>query len=324
MQDTIKKNMRTWSRLGQRGTVCGMALPEVAENHENLFVVTADLAQLSSLERFKNNYPDRFLNVGIAEQNMIGIAAGLALEGNNVFATTYATFLSMRCYEQIRHNLGYQGANVKLVASSAGMAMGMSGNTHYTIEDIAIMRVIPNMLVLSPADAAEAYQMIYALADYEGPAYIRLTGNLNQPIVTAENEKFILGRGKIVRDGNDVAIIATGSSVYDAVESANKLAENGISVKVVNMNCIKPMDQELLWSCLGTKLIVTVEEHSVIGGLGGAVAEVLSKLKMHPPLKMIGIGDSFLRPGEYEYLKRQMHLDGDSIADSIIHELSGE
>lgn len=324
MQEIIKKNMRTWSRLGQRGTVCGVALPEVAENHENLFVMTADLAQLSSLERFKNSYPDRFFNVGIAEQNMIGIAAGFAFEGNNVFATTYATFLSMRCYEQIRHNLGYQGANVKLVASSAGMAMGMSGNTHYTIEDIAIMRAIPNMLVLSPADAAEAYQMIHTLADYDGPAYIRLTGNLNQPIVTEEKAEFAIGQGKIVREGNDVAIIATGNSVYDAMEASHKLVENGINVKVVNMSCIKPLDQRVLEKCLNTALIVTVEEHSIIGGLGGAVAEALSKLQSHPRLKIIGIEDCFLRPANYGYLKQQMGLDGESIAASIKHELLGE
>lgn len=324
MQEIIKKNMKTWSRLGQRGTVCGVALPEVAENHENLFVLTADLAQLSSLERFKNHYPDRFLNVGIAEQNMIGIAAGLAMGGNNVFTTTYATFLSMRCYEQIRHNLGYQGANVKLVASSAGMAMGMSGNTHYTIEDIAIMRAIPNMLVLSPSDAAEAYQMIHALADYEGSAYIRLTGNLNQPIVTAENDEFVIGQGKVMKEGSDVAIIATGGSVYDALEASNRLAENGINAKVVNMNCIKPFDQKLLRKCLDTELIVTVEEHSVIGGLGGAVAEALSKMKSHPRLKLIGIEDCFLRPASYEYLKQQTGLDSESIAASIKSEFFGE
>ena len=183
MLELTSMNARMWSRLGQRGAVFGVALPELAKTQADLRVITADLGLLSGLDRFKTANPEKYLNVGIAEQNMIGVAAGLAKEGNCVFVTTYATFITLRSCEQIRHNLGYQRYNVKVVGSSSGLVMGMSGNTHYAIEDIAIMRAIPNLLVLSPADSGEAVKMAEALVKTEQPAYLRLTGGLNCPIV---------------------------------------------------------------------------------------------------------------------------------------------
>jgi len=194
---------------------------------ENCYVITADLAHLSGLDRVKQNYPDRLINVGIAEQNMIGVAAGLAFEGNLVFATTYATFISMRSYEQIRHHLGYQKANVKIIGSASGLAMGMSGNTHYSYEDIAIMRAIPNMTVISPADASEAYQAVYAADEQEGPMYIRLSGNLNEKVLYQEPYDFQIGKAVTMKKGKDIVIIATGGSVSESIYAAEKLEEKG-------------------------------------------------------------------------------------------------
>lgn len=194
--------------LGQRGTVCGVALIEIMEEYQNSYTLTADLAHLSGLDRVQHMFPERFVNVGIAEQNMIGIAAGLAAEGNVVFATTYATFLTMRCYEQIRHHMGYQHMNIKLIGSAAGVEMGMSGNTHYTYEDIAIMRAIPNITVVSPADPAEAYQIMHQAAATEGPMYIRLTGGMNQQMVTkCEDSDIQIGKSKELQSGTDAAVI---------------------------------------------------------------------------------------------------------------------
>lgn len=314
MQEINKKNIRIWSRLGQRGTICGVALPEIASKKENCYVITADLAQLSSLERLKTIYPSKFINIGISEQNMIGVAGGLALEGNCVFATTYATFLTMRCYEQIRHNLGYQKANVKLLGSSSGLAMGMSGNTHYTYEDIAIMRVIPNMIVLSPADATEAYRMVHMVSDYEEPVYIRLSGALNNEIVYEDSYLLEIGKAITLRQGQDTVVIATGSMVIEALKAAKLLEEKGISIKVINMHTIKPLDTEILESISETNLIITLEEHSIIGGLGSAVAEYFSSKKIKPRQIMLGLPDAFLKPAEYEYLKQQNGLYAENIA----------
>ena len=198
--------------LGQRGTVCGVALIEIMEEYQNSYTLTADLAHLSGLDRVQHMFPERFVNVGIAEQNMIGIAAGLAAERNVVFATTYATFLTMRCYEQIRHHMGYQHMNIKLIGSAAGVEMGMSGNTHYTYEDIAIMRAIPNITVVSPADPAEAYQIMHQAAATEGPMYIRLTGGMNQQIITkCEDGGIQIGKSKELQSGTDVAVIFAGN-----------------------------------------------------------------------------------------------------------------
>lgn len=320
MQEISKKNIRIWSRLGQRGTICGVVLPELAEKRK-IYVLTADLEQLSGLERFKTNFPEYFLNMGIAEQNMIGVAAGLAFEGNVVFATTYATFLTMRCYEQIRHNLGYQGANVKLIGSSSGVAMGMSGNTHYTFEDIAIMRAIPNMMILSPADSTEAYCMAHKVADYHGPVYLRLSGELNNPPVYEEGYEYKFGKASQFFEGKDVTIIATGSMVYESLEAVNLLNEMGIAATVINMSVLKPLDYDIIKKNLNVELIVTVEEHSVIGGLGSAVAEFLSGLEKKPRQARIGIEDQFLHPGEYEYLKQENGLTAEKIALRIKNEL---
>ncbi|MBR5626918.1 MAG: transketolase family protein [Thermoguttaceae bacterium] len=311
---------KTLGRLGQRGAFFGVALPELAAERHDIWVLTADLATLSGLDRFSSLYPDRFLNAGIAEQNMIGVATGLAFDGKTVFATTYATFIAMRSIEQIRHNLGYQKANVKAVGGSAGFVMGMSGNTHYTFEDIAMMRSIPNMTIISPADSVEAYKVAYAAADFQGPVYIRLTGGLNCPLSTNPEDPFQIGKsGWLYGDEKaDIGIIATGISVHAALEAAKLLEKEGILVSVVNMHTIKPLDTEIIRQlCDTVKLLVTVEEHNVIGGLGSAVAEYKATLGSAPPQLFIGIPDTFCKPGSYDYLLRQYGLTSSAIAEKI-------
>lgn len=311
-------NVKMWSRLGQRGTLFGVALPELARSCENLRVVTADLGLLSGLDRFKTANPDKYLNVGIAEQNMIGISAGLAKEGNCVFATTYATFITMRSFEQIRHNLGYLQYNVKIVGSSSGVVMGMSGNTHYTLEDIALMRAVPNMTVLCPADSVETVKMAETLVEMEGPAYLRLTGELNCPVVYEENYPFKIGKGIVLRQGSDVAVIAAGTMVSEVLKTAKHLDEDGISCTVVDMHTIKPLDKKLLQELFSShRLIVTVEEHSTIGGLGSAVAEYKAGIPNSPGQIMIGLPDAFGKAGEYQYLLEQYGLTAAGIAQRI-------
>lgn len=318
--EITSRNIRTWSMLGQRGTAFAMALPDIAAEQKNLMVLTADLSLLSGLEKFRQTYPDQFLDVGIAEQNMIGIAAGLAKEGNCVFATTYATFITMRSYEQIRNNLGVMRFNVKIVGSSAGVAMGTSGNCHHSIEDIALMRVIPNMQVIAPADGLETVKVMQAISKNSNPTYVRLTGNLNCPIVYKEDYNFQIGKGNIVHEGKDVAIIAVGTLVAEALKAVELLKENGICPTVVDMHTIKPLDTELIEKLADKhSVIYTLEEHSVIGGLGSAVAEYVSGLGVTTRLVRLGFQDSYSALGDYEYIIRQNGLDAENIKNHILN-----
>ncbi|MGA9087415.1 MAG: transketolase C-terminal domain-containing protein, partial [Methanoregula sp.] len=275
---------------------------------------------LTGLTRFKEKFPEKFLNIGIAEQNMVGIAAGMAKEGKNVFVTTYANFLAMRAYEQIRIQLGYMGFGVKVIGTGSGLAMGMSGNTHYGIEDIALMRAIPGLMVVSPADGTETTKVIREAAEYHGPVYIRLSGTLNNPIVYTEEYLFEFGKAVLLRRGTDISIIATGTMVHESLVAADILEkENGISASVINMHTIKPLDTSIINDiCVHSRLAVTVEEHSVIGGLGGAVAEYLSGLSAAPRLMRIGIPDCFQKTGDYQYLLGQNGLTGPQIAEKIM------
>lgn len=292
-----------------------MAMAELANTLPNLSLLTADLASLTGLERFKNAHPDMFYNVGIAEQNMVGVAAGMAKEGFVVFVTTYATFLTMRSYEQIRMNLGYMGLNVKLVGTGAGLVMGMSGNAHYAIEDIALMRALPNMLVVSPCDGLEIVKAVFAVAAHDGPAYMRLTGPMNSPIIHTGDYPFELGKAYRLREGKDITIIATGTMVHGALEAAKLLDKFGISATVINMHTIKPLDKKAVERACGeSSLLVTVEEHTTVGGLGSAVAEYKATLQNAPPLLFIGIPDTFCKVGSYPFLLQKYGLTAEQIA----------
>jgi transketolase len=313
-------NVRMWSMLGQRGTF-GTFMLDLGANIDNLMVLTGDLAKSSGLDRFKTSYPDQFLNIGIAEQNMVGIAAGLAKEGHVVFATTFAPFATMRSLEQVKVHMGYMGFNVKLVGLASGLATGVLGNTHYGMEDLALIRAIPNLVLLSPADCVEVAKATEAAAIYHGPVYLRLTGIMNNPVIYKDDYNFEIGKAITLLQGSDITIIATGSMVYQALKAAKLLDERSISASVVNMHTIKPIDTSVIDEACNKKLIVTVEEHNVIGGLGGAVSEYKSSINNAPRQLFIGIPDTFPKVGDYQYLLEQNGLTASQIAERILSEL---
>lgn len=308
--------IRTLSMLGQRGTY-GVALLKAAQNNEDIVALSADLCNTSGLDRFKTSYPDRFYNTGISEQNMIGVAAGLAAGGNIPFASTFANFAALRSCEQIRHFMGYMRENVKVVALSAGFAMGMFGNTHYGMEDIAAIRAINNIVILSPADGLEVVKSVEAAVRIKAPVYIRLTGVMNMPVIYKDDYHFEPGKAVKLKEGLDVAIFATGSMVYNALKAAEQLEAAGISTSVTNMHTIKPLDVKSIYNACSAKLIATIEEHSKIGGLGSAVAETIAARKTKPPLLVIGTGEQYLNAGDYKYLINQYSLSADKIFEKI-------
>lgn len=312
--------IRTLSILGQRGAF-GYTLKSVAEEDKNIVALTADLCNTSGLDRFNEAFPNRLINVGIAEQNLIGISAGMAAFGYVPFCTTFSNFASMRSCEQVRHFLGYMKENVKVVGFAGGFAMGMFGITHYGIEDIAAIRAISNITILSPCDGLETAKATIAAAEYNGPVYLRLTGVMNQPIVCMEDYEYVIGKAVEVKDGSDIAIFATGGMVSRSLKAAKQLDEEGLSCKVINMHTIKPIDTGAIKKALGVRLIVTVEEHSTTGGLGSAIAEVLSGEINKPPQLMIGITNEYKSAGTYEYMLEQYGLTGDQIYNSILNKI---
>lgn len=321
MKITGKEN-KQWSRLGSRATY-GQAILMLAEKLQNLMVLSADLGNSSGLDRFKATYPDKFLNIGIAEQNMIGIAAGLAKEGSIVFASSFAPFITMRAAEQVRMNMGYMNLNIKTVAIGSGVSMSFLGNSHFGLEDAAIMRSIPNITVVSPADCAEIVKTVFAAAEYPHPMYIRLTGAVGFPVVYEDDYDFQIGKAVEIRSGTDVSIVATGSMVYESLEAAKILQEEGISVSVLNMHTIKPIDTKALDLLISKgKTIFTIEEHSITGGLGSAVAEYISSIPNSPTLNRIGLPDEFVITAEYRYILEKYGLVGTQIAISIKEKLN--
>ena len=321
--DFNRIQLRTWSMLGKRGTF-GSAYSELAPNEDKCMVLSADFVRSSGLERFSKAYPEKCLNVGIAEQNLIGIASGLASEGYNVFATSFAAFICTRSYEQVKIHCGYMKHNIKVIGLAAGFGVQQQGNTHYGLDDICLMRAIPGMTILSPADSAEVVKMTEALMHYEGPAYLRLCGEAGDPMVYKEDYDFEIGKAITLREGADVTIVATGTMVYQSLEAAKLLAEKGIECKVINMHTIRPLDAEVLDKyCHDCKLVVTAEEGFVTGGLGAAVAEeLLQSGKRVVPMLQIGLRE-FPHAGSYKYMLAQTGLDAESIAKRIEEKLNG-
>lgn len=323
MNEINKRFIRTLSMLGACGAY-GIGLVDAAEIDPSIVAVTADLKYYSGLERFASTYPDRFFNVGIAEQNMLNIAAGMASEGLNPFASTYATFAAMRIADQVRTSMGYMRIPVKLVGLTAGYSVGVLGATHTCIEDIAVMRAIPNITILSPADGLSAYKATLAAAELETPVYLRLTGSMNLPVVYHEDFDFEVGRAIVLRGGTDALIIATGSLVANSLKAADILQEKGISCTVLDMHTIKPLDMQTTREHMESKkLIVVVEEHGLAGGLGSAIVENLS-MEAHPPIKLIGCPDAYPHAAEYDHLIHQAGLDAEGIADTILQALNRE
>lgn len=303
--------------LGKRGTF-GSAFTELAPGRENIIAMSADFTRSSGLERFSKAYPEQFINVGIAEQNLLGIASGLASEGNNVFVTSFAAFIATRCYEQVKIHCGYMKHNIKVVGLASGFGVQQQGNTHYGLDDLCLMRSIPGLTVLSPADSTEVVKATEALMDFEGPVYLRLCGEAGDPMVYKEDYQFEIGKAITLREGADVTIVATGTMVYQSLQAAKKLAEEGIECTVINMHTINPIDKETINKyCHDCKLVVTAEEGFVTGGLGAAVAEVLVQSGKHiPPMQIIGLTE-FPHAGSYKYMLEQTGLDAAHIADRI-------
>lgn len=295
----------------------GNALVELGAAYDNLVVLDADLAAATKTGVFKKVYPERHIDCGIAESNMIGIAAGLAATGKIPFASTFAMFAAGRAFEQVRNSVGYPHLNVKIAATHAGISVGEDGATHQCNEDIALMRTIPGMVVINPADDVEAKAAVKAAAAYEGPVYLRL-GRLAVPVINDNEEyQFEIGKGVTLKEGKDLTLIATGLCVNSALEAAEKLEADGISTRVLNIHTIKPLDEELVVKAAKeTGRIVTVEEHSIIGGLGGAVCELLSE-KAPVPVKRIGVNDVFGESGPAAELLKKYELDGDGVYRQI-------
>ena len=286
----------TGEKLAQRNYY-GKALAELATENPNVVVMDADLAGSTKTSDFQKVCPERFVEVGIAESNMIGIAAGLAASGKTVFASTFGVFATGRCWEQIRLGVAYPKLNVKIVASHCGISVGEDGASHQALEDIAIMRSLPNMVVIAPADAYETYAATKVLAAYNGPAYMRM-GRADFPTILEPDVKFEIGKATVLREGADVTIVGCGQMVSSCLEAAESLASEGIEAEVINMSTIKPLDREtLIASVSKTGCCVTAEEHSIIGGLGSAVAEVLCESAC-VPLERVGTKDTFGESGK--------------------------
>lgn len=295
----------------------GNALAEFGAEYPDLVVLDADLAGATKTGVFKKAFPDRHIDCGIAESNMMGVAAGLAAAGKIPFASTFAMFAAGRAFEQVRNSVGYPHLNVKIGATHAGISVGEDGASHQCNEDLALMRTIPGMVVINPADDVEAKAAVKAALDYEGPVYLRF-GRLAVPVINdPASYKFELGKGILMREGKDVTIIATGLEVSESLEAAKMLEADGISAEVINIHTIKPLDAELVTaSAKKTGKVVTVEEHSIIGGLGGAVAEVLAE---QAPTKMlrIGVNDTFGESGPAKALIEKYGLDAKSIYEKV-------
>lgn len=295
----------------------GNALAELGAEYPNLVVLDADLAGATKTSVFKKAFPDRHIDCGIAEGNMIGVAAGLATAGKIPFASTFAMFAAGRAFEQVRNSVGYPHLNVKIGATHAGISVGEDGASHQCNEDIALMRTIPGMVVINPADDVEARAAVKAAVDYEGPVYLRF-GRLAVPVINdPASYHFEIGKGITMKEGKDVTIIATGLEVSESLEAAKLLEADGISAEVINIHTIKPLDAELVAaSARKTGKVVTVEEHSIIGGLGGAVAEVLAE---QAPTKMLRIGvmDTFGESGPAKALIEKYGLDAKSIYTKV-------
>ena len=295
----------------------GKALAEFGEDYPDMVVLDADLAAATKTSVFKKKFPDRHIDCGIAEANMMGIAAGLSLTGKIPVASTFAMFASGRAFEQVRNSIGYPHLNVKIGATHAGITVGEDGASHQCNEDIALMRTIPGMTILNPSDAVEARACVKAALDYEGPVYMRF-GRAAVPVINdREDYSFEMGKGVMLREGSDVTIVATGILVASALEAAERLEKEGISAEVINIHTIKPLDSDLITTSAGkTGKVVTAEEHSVIGGLGGAVCEALAE-SCPVPVCRIGINDVFGESGSAGALVIKYGLDGEGVYKKV-------
>ena len=312
-----ERNIKIWSTIGARATI-GIAALELAKEIDNLMVLTCDVSTSAGLDRFRKTFPEKYLDLGIAEQNMLGVAAGLASENFNVITTTFAPFQTMRCCEQIKVNLGYMGQRICMVGIASGLALGTLGFTHCCIEDVGILRSIPGITIISPADSLETVKALQAAVKYKNPSYLRLTGSSNNPIVYKEDYEFKIGKSITLKKGKDITIFCAGSMVHQSLEAAKILETKNVSSKVVNMHTIKPIDKLAIDEARDCALIVSVEEHNVIGGLGSAIAEYKSGLEKFPRQLFLGVMDTYTKGGNYKFLQEKHRLTSDKIAEDIL------
>ena len=316
-----KSKIKLYSSIGSRATF-GLVSLELAKEINNLMILTSDVSTSAGLDRFKQKYPEKYIDVGIAEQNLIGVATGLSTSGYNVFTTTFAPFQTMRGFEQIKVNMGYMKKKITMVGLASGVVLGNLGFTHCCIEDVSVMRSIPGMTVLSPADCGEVAKSVFAAAKHPGPVYIRLTGSSNNPPVYNDDYNFQIGKGIELLKGRDISIFATGSMVYHSIEASKILKKNNIEASVININTIKPIDKECVnKNSLEKKLIVTVEEHSIIGGLSSAVSESNSLIKNTPEQLSISLPDNYFNGGDYKDLLAKYNLNPLGISKLIMNKL---
>lgn len=323
MLEINKKNTRQWSRMGARAFY-GTALSAIAANNPNVIALSADLGRSSGLARFATEFPEQFINTGIAEQSMVGTSAGLARMGFDVFASTFAPFATLRAGEIVRMNMGYMKEPVKLVALGSGLAMGLLGNSHYGLEDVAVMRAIPGIQIVSPADCTEIYKTLLACIDYNHPVYIRLTGSINIPVVYESDYEFEIGRAVWVKPAQDTTIISCGSTVGHSLRAVSELAEKGFEIGLLNMHTIKPVDGIAIDECVrNCKNICIIEEHTSVGGLGSAVLQYINE--QHPDylgkIFLHSLKDEFLIAGDYPFLLEKNKLDANGIKEVILERL---
>ena len=320
MIEITKSTARVFSRLGQAGALFGIGLIEKAEERDDIVVLSADMAKPAGLSKFSTSYPKAFFNVGIAEQNLVGVAAGISNEGYKVISSAQACFLSMRSYEQLRQYSGYMNLPLIYVGVSSGFALTFFGNTHYALEDLTLLRSIPGMTVISPSDPGQAIKAIEAAIDFGQPVYIRCTGVPGLPPIYNEDFKFQIGKGITLNEGKDVVLIASGSIMRNVIDAAALMSESlGLSFKIIDMHTVSPVDEDLLSECMSSKLWVTIEEHFVSGGLGSVVSEFLSCRFSHekPHLMRIGVKNRFSTPGDYQYLLEANELDTKGIVKQV-------
>jgi len=291
----------------------GEAIFELAKKDRNILVLSADLSPSLRVDRIRSEIPDQFIECGVAEQNMVSLASGLALSGKVPFVTSFAEFLVGRAWEQIRIDVCYNNANVKLIGSHGGLATGPDGATHQILEDLSLMRTLPNMTVISPCDANEAYKATFQASKIKTPCYIRLS-RPKTPNLTKTDSFFEIGKINVLKEGNDVAIFATGPSVYEAIEASNEIEKEGKKVAVLNVHTLKPLDKKtILEFSKKVKMVVTVEDHQIIGGLGSAIAETLSENGLGIPIKRMGVNNVFGESGEHQELWKKHGIDKEGI-----------
>ena len=316
-----ERDIKIWSSIGTRATF-GIAALELAKEHKDLIVVTSDVSTSAGLDRFRKTLPNQYIDVGIAEQNMMGIAAGLASENFQVITTTFTPFQTARCCEQIKVNLGYMKNKVCMVGLASGLALGTLGYSHCSIEDIGMLRSIPNINIISPADGLETVKSLQAALISKNSCYIRLTGTANNKIINNNDYDFKIGKSIKLKDGEDITIFCNGAIIGECLKASELFDEKGLSCKVINMHTIKPIDEEAIVNSLNSKIIITVEEHNIIGGLGSAVSEIKSKFSKSPPQIVFGINDKYSKAGEYGYLKIKHGLNAENIVTTALKKIN--